>query len=337
MAITNPFGPSAKQRAAKQHSAIIAEQNRGNQALYNIGQSLYGDPNMIQFSGTPAELEAQAANLSQTRAMTGYAMPEIGGLSREYGEGVLERYRGDDKVSQYMMGQRNRNMANVARSTAGRGVAGGAAAATANQAQLEADAYIASQMQSQQQAAANDLDRHVRRQQKVTGEALSGGAARGLAGAIDTSAPNGTSFICTMLRSKKLMNAKETFIMTKFMLKSMIQRADFLVWYFEHGKKAVDAAELDGFDWSGIKKLFVDDIIDLLKEGKFTQAQNLYIHRTGTFCSYYGVNNFKYSLATYRPLAALYFPRLFFIENCVKWLKANFKSIPKILTAKITY
>jgi hypothetical protein len=131
------------------------------------------------------------------------------------------------------------------------------------------------------------------------------------------------------------MSAKESLIMTKFMLKSLITRSDFLAWYFKHGKKAVDAAEASGFDWSEVKKEFVDDILDLLKEGKFVEAQNLYVGRTGDFCTYFGAEGFEEKLATRRLIAMFNFPKLFFIENCNVWLKKNFFNIPRILKVSI--
>ncbi len=123
--------------------------------------------------------------------------------------------------------------------------------------------------------------------------------------------------------------------MTKFMLKSLITRADFLVWYFQEGKAATDRAEAAGFDWSSIKVEFVDSIIDLLKQDKFIEAQDLYILKTGFFCTQFGAEGFETKLATRRFIALFNFPRLFLIDNCRGWLKSNFRAIPKILKAEL--
>jgi hypothetical protein len=171
-----------------------------------ITQQYLDNPNSgFTLYGTPAEQMSQASNLSQTGVMTGMNMKDIGGLSTQYGQGLQERLSGDDKVAQYMKNQRNRNMANTARSMAGRGVAGGAAAASMNQAQLEADAQVASQMQGFQQSAQNDLSRWVARNQKITGEALSTGSDRGLAQEMNINAGQGITVVCTELKRQGLL------------------------------------------------------------------------------------------------------------------------------------
>ena len=147
------------------------------------------------------------------------------------------------------------------------------------------------------------------------------------------SSGGGTSFICTMLRSKGLMTSKESFIMTKFMIGSMFSRANFLVWYFQHGKAAVDRAEKENFNWAGVKSIFVDDIIALINEGKIVEAQNIYIHATGVLCSVHGARGFTSKLSTPSPFAVLYFPRLFLNKVCRSWLSANHKNVFKLLRA----
>jgi hypothetical protein len=289
-------------------------------------------------SGSTKEQQGQMAGLNT--ALLGYGQglgqtgQDIQGVKKSLQDRVAQG--GGDPVSAAIMGQKQAAQAQARRGLAGTGARGTAMMGAIDSVGKQQDQQIAASLYGQQRQSINDY-------RSLLGNILSGttglmygekGAAKQLPSAPDS---GGTSFICTMLRSKKLMNAKETFIMTQFMLKSMIQRSDFLVWYFKHGKKAVEAAEMEGFDWSTIKKLFVDDIIDLLKEGKFVQAQNLYIHRTGTFCSHYGVDNFNQKLATYRLSGMLHFPRLFFVNNCMKWLGANLKNIPKILTAKVIY
>jgi len=331
------FGGMGKMlRAQEQYKKDLANWQKKS----DTQNALYGGATGNILSGSEKEQQAQLAGMNVGNIAYGQGLGQTG----QDIQGVKKQLQGRvaqgaaDPVSAAIMGQKASAQANAQRQLGASGAKGAAAAGAIESIGRQQDQQIAASLYGQQRESINDY-------RNLLGNMLSG--TTGLmygekAGAqqmpaAPSSGGGGTSFICTMLRSKKLMNAKETFIMTQFMLKSMIQRSDFLVWYFKHGKKAVDAAEMEGFDWSAIKKLFVDDIIDLLKEGKFTQAQNLYIHRTGTFCSHYGVDNFNYKLATYRPLAALNFPRLFFIENCMKWLGANFKNIPKILTAKVIY
>ncbi len=95
-------------------------------------------------------------------------------------------------------------------------------------------------------------------------------------------ADSGSSFICTALRAHGLMSLRETVIMTKFMLRGLWQRADFFAWYFRHGKKAIEMAERQNFDWAAIKNRFVDEIIALIPEDE-ELAQTVYIGRAVGF------------------------------------------------------
>lgn len=90
-------------------------------------------------------------------------------------------------------------------------------------------------------------------------------------------------FICTVLREKGLMTKEESKSMTQFMLKSLIPRAKFFRWYFEHAEKAVDLAKRQNFDFSHIKKEFVDDILATQKEHGIEIAQNEYGRKSGKF------------------------------------------------------
>lgn len=200
------FGPSAKQKAYKAHAEGMANQARGQQAFNNLAQSQFGDPNFIQFAGTPAELEAQAAQLSQARAMTGYNMPEVGAMSRELGDTYQAALRGDSDAARYMAAQRNRSMANMAGQLRGKGVAGTAAGAGLNQAQMEADTAIAAEMQRQKSAAANDLRGFLYRNQNVQGGALAKGGEQGLAEQMITAPEErGMSVVCTELKRQNML------------------------------------------------------------------------------------------------------------------------------------
>ena len=184
-------------REAQRRAAITtnsqmtrAQQDLNNYANNSGGFSLYGSPD---------EISAQAANLSQVGAMTGQNLWTTGNQQQDYLSSLQARRNGEDATARRMLEQRNRNMANVGRAFSGRGVAGGVAASAMNTAQAQADSQIAQQQQDF--AAENDkaLWDYVKRNQKVTGEALAMGADRGLANQIDTDAGSGMSVICTEL------------------------------------------------------------------------------------------------------------------------------------------
>lgn len=102
-----------------------------------------------------------------------------------------------------------------------------------------------------------------------------------------TASSGGSSFICTALRKHGLMTPKETVIMTNFMLRGLKTRADFFAWYLKKGRKAVELAERQRYDFSAIKERYVDDIIALIQAGKEEEAQNLYVNRAGTFVRWF--------------------------------------------------
>ena len=115
--------------------------------------------------------------------------------------------------------------------------------------------------------------------------------------------------------------------MTKFMLKSLISRADFFVWYFNSGKKGVEIAESNGFDFSSIKKMFVDDIIALIKNNEIKRAQDLYIKNSGEFITSQGVVGFKEKYVSgNRLIGSLSFPLIFLNKVCRSWCKQNYRA-----------
>lgn len=155
--------------------------------------------------GNPDEKAYQAANLSQVGAMTGQNIYDIGRDATQYRNLLQQRLSGADPVAQFMMEGRNRAQANVGRQMAGRGVAGGVAAASMNQAQREADSGIAAQMFENQRINQRDLDALVTKNQKFTGNALAAGSDRGLADNINTNAGTGITLICTELKRQGLL------------------------------------------------------------------------------------------------------------------------------------
>lgn len=193
------------QRNSEQDVADAAQRARltgqvQNQ-LDNPGQSLdlYGSNNQLQ---------NQEANLSQVGAMTGQNLFQTGAQNQEYLHSLEARRHGTDAVAANMMAGRNQDMANVGRSFAGRGVAGGVAAAGMNQAQNSADSGINAQMQNNSKSNDAELYNYVKRNQKLGGEALAQGSDQGLAQGMDTSQAQGVfgTVICSELHRQGLMN-----------------------------------------------------------------------------------------------------------------------------------
>lgn len=191
-----------KERLAKEAAAKNATNAQGQSVL----QQYMSNPNAgFSLYGTPEEMNNQAANLSQVGAMTGQNIGDIGRDATQYRNLLQQRLGGADPVAQFMMEGRNRAQANVGRQMAGRGVAGGVAAASMNQAQREADSGIAAQMFENQRVNQRDLDTLTTKNQKFTGNALSAGAERGLADNLDTNAGSGITLICTELYRQGLL------------------------------------------------------------------------------------------------------------------------------------
>lgn len=163
--------------------------------------------------GTGEQKIQQAANLSQVGAMTGQNIFDAGEQQQDYYQSMQKRRNGEDAVAENMRAGRNRNLANVGRNFAGRGVAGGVAAAGMNTATNTADSEI--NAQTQKNARQNDMDlwNYVKRNQKVTGEALAMGSDQGLAAGMDTSQAEGVfgTVICTELYRQGIMD-HETYL-----------------------------------------------------------------------------------------------------------------------------
>lgn len=314
-------GPSKTQQQAK----------RDEQAKSTL-EGNYSDKIL---SGTEKEQQGQLAGLNLGTMAYGQGLKETGQDIQGVKKRLQERsaQSGADPVSAAIMGQKASSMALAQRSNVAGGVKGAAAAASQEAIGRQKDDEIRRSLYGQQQQSIAD-------ERSMLGNMLSGTTSlmqgEKAANVQMPSAPSGggaTSFICTMLRSKGLMTSKESFIMTKFMIGSMFSRANFLVWYFKHGKTAVDRAEQEGYNWAGVKSIFVDDIIALINEGKIVEAQNKYIHATGVLCSVHGAEGFTSKLTTPSPFAVLYFPRLFLNKVCRSWLSANHKNVLKLLRA----
>ncbi len=187
-------------------------QKAGIQAQKDMKNGMYGyltNPgNNFTIYGTRAEKDNIAANLSQVGAMTGQNIFQAGQQQQDYYNSLQNRRAGGDAVANSMRNQRNSNMANMARSFAGKKIAGGVAGAAINTAQNTADSSINAQEQTNARQNDNDLWNYVKRNQKVTGEALAAGADRGLAQGLDTSTGTGVfgTVICTELHRQGLMS-----------------------------------------------------------------------------------------------------------------------------------
>lgn len=286
-------------------------------------------------SGTEEEQKGQLAGLNLGAMAYGQGLKETGQDIQGVKKRLQERsaQSGADPVSAAIMGQKASSVAMAQRSNLAGGVKGAAAAASQEAIGRQKDDEIKRSLYGQ--AFQSDTA-----ERSLLGNMLSGTTSlmqgEKAANVQMPSAPSGggsSSFICTMLRSKGLMTSKESFIMTKFMIGSMFARANFLVWYFQHGKAAVDRAEKENFNWAGVKSIFVDDIIALINEGKIVEAQNKYIQATGVLCSMHGAKGFTSKLTTPSPFAVLYFPRLFLNKVCRSWLSANHKNVFKLLRA----
>lgn len=179
---------------------------RAKAATERIQQQQNSPGESFSIYGNSDTLNATGANLSQVSALTGKSIGDVGRDASQYDQLLKNRLSGGDPVAQYMMDQRNRNMANVGRQFAGKGVAGGVAAAGMNTAQNEADSNINAQMFQNQKANQDDLLKSTRYNQKVQGNALALGMDQGLADQIKTEAGTGITVICGELHRQGLLS-----------------------------------------------------------------------------------------------------------------------------------
>ena len=173
-----------------------------------LGNTLNNPGSSMEIYGNNDQLANIQANLSQVGVMTGQNVFQTGQQQQDYYRSLQDRRAGDDAVAANMMAGRNRNLANVGRQFAGKGVAGGVAAAGMNSATNTADSEINAQKQTFGRQNDADLWNYVKRNQKVEGEALSGGSDQGLASSMDTSQASGIfgTVICTELHRQGIMS-----------------------------------------------------------------------------------------------------------------------------------
>lgn len=195
---TTDYDNNADDREREKKERDRVEREAINQRMQ---QNLRNPGGSFDLYGNNEQLQETSANLSQVGAMTGQNVFQAGQQQQEYFNSLQARRNGSDAVAANMMAGRNRNMANVGRQFAGKGVSGGVAAAGMNTATNTADSEINSQLQKNSQSNDKELFSYVKRNQKVTGEALAGGKDSGLADSIDTATGSGMfgTIICTEL------------------------------------------------------------------------------------------------------------------------------------------
>jgi hypothetical protein len=93
----------------------------------------------------------------------------------------------------------------------------------------------------------------------------------------------GISYICGALKVRGLITKKEYKLMSTFLKKALLTRPDFVLWYWKHAPKAVALATQQNYDFSQIKKKFVDDVILIQALHGLTGAQDWYGTQAGDF------------------------------------------------------
>lgn len=180
--------------------------NKNQKSKEMMGSYIVNPGSEFYMTGTGEQQQEQAAALTQVGAQTGQNLFQTGQQQQDYYRSLQNRRNGGDAVAAHMMNQRNRNMANMGRQLAGRGVASSVAGASMNAAQNDADSAVGSQLQNNARQNDNDLYNYVKRQQKVEGAALAGGKDAGLANDISVDTGTGITVICTELHRQGLMD-----------------------------------------------------------------------------------------------------------------------------------
>lgn len=194
----------------RDREAAVAEAAKRNETDGKMNNTLYNPGQQFDLYGNSDQQAETQAQLSQVGAMTGQGVFQSGQQQQDYYNSLQNRREGKDTASAFLKDQNNRNKANVARTYAGRGIAGGVAASSMNQADMQADSMVADKMQGYNAKNDQELWNYVKRNQKVTGEALAQGADKGLASGMDTSQASGIfgSVICTELNRQGILDNK---------------------------------------------------------------------------------------------------------------------------------
>ncbi len=88
---------------------------------------------------------------------------------------------------------------------------------------------------------------------------------------------SGGSFLCTELNKRGLTTKDEAKVMRGLMMRGLLKRADYAVWYYKYAQKAVKVLNKQGFDWSSVKKDLVSDVLLTMAMQGDDAAQDLYI------------------------------------------------------------
>lgn len=145
-------------------------------------------------------------------------------------------------------------------------------------------------------------------------------------------ADSGGSFICTAIKEQGLLSGKELKEMVDLMFSMVPTHAQYCVWYVHNAKKAVEIAKNQNFDFSQIKKEFIDDIIHEKIFNGIEAAKALYIKRSALFCTQFlGECGFKPTMAKPSTIKSLvYLPVLFTMPEVIK-LSWGSKRVQKFL------
>lgn len=90
------------------------------------------------------------------------------------------------------------------------------------------------------------------------------------------------TYICGAIKDAGLVTPKEFRVMRRFLLRSMMTGRFYpwFTWYRINGKKAVEIAKSQNFDWATVKSQFFDEVLTCLENDGIEKAQELYAVRT---------------------------------------------------------
>lgn len=146
---------------------------------------------------------------------------------------------------------------------------------------------------------------------------------------MENSSGGGTLFLCTELRHRGLMTEYESSIMTYGLLKAMVTRSLFFVWYFSHGKSIIKKLNGLDIDWVKIKEESVTKVIPLIEKGNIVEATKIYTSVVYALAHLVGIKVF-YGLEKERIWTIPLLPFLLFIPDTFRWMIGIVKKHLKI-------
>lgn len=129
----------------------------------------------------------------------------------------------------------------------------------------------------------------------------------------------GTLFLCTELRRRGLMTPYETNIMTSGLLKAMLTRPLFFIWYFSFGKSLITKLNTKNIDWSEVKENSVSQVIPYLEKGDINLATDRYVKVVYELAESVDIKVIK-GLEKSRPWSIPLLPLLLFIPSTFRWI-----------------